>query len=151
MMSIDVHESAAATRSAAKRARKSAQKTAKRAQKRAIHTVGAARAVEIHVPEQAKKVAKRAAKKAAKQATAAAGRAAHHKTKRAGRRALRFTFGALAVGGLVALGIVLARRMLATPEPAQADEPPVRAPEVTSPGPAGAAVDGDGRTADVAP
>jgi hypothetical protein len=151
MMSIDVHESAVATRTAAKRARKSARKTAKRARRRAIHTVDAARAVEIHVPDQAKQVAKRAAKKAAKQATAAAGRAAHRKTKRAGRRAVRFTFGALAIGGVVALGFVLARRLLAAPTPAPAYEVPNRAAGVSAAGSDEPAVDGEGRTADVAP
>ena len=151
-MSIDLHDSAVATRTAAKRARKSARKTAKRARRRAGHTVEAARVVEIHVPDQAKQVAKRAAKKAAKQATAAAGRAAHRKTKRAGCRVVRFTFGALAIGGVVALGFVLARRLLAVPEPAPAYAPPNRA---TGPG-VGAgsdepSADGESRTADVAP
>jgi hypothetical protein len=106
--------------------------------------------VEIHVPEQAKQVAKRAAKKAARQATAAAGRATHRETKRAGRRALRFTFGVLAIGGVVAVGVVLARRMLATPAP-PVYEPPGHAGEVTSPGADESAIDGEGRTADIAP
>ncbi len=116
-MSIDLHEPAAATRTAAKHARKTAKKTAKRARTRAFDTVDAARAIEIHVPDQAKQVAKRAAKKAAKQATAAAGRAAHRKTRKTGRRVARFTFGALAIGGLVALGFVVARKMRTAPPP----------------------------------
>ena len=109
-MSIDLHESAAATRQAAKRARK-----------QAFRTVDVARSVDLHVPTEA---AKHVARRAARQAAAVSQRPQDRKTKRGRDRLLRVAFGAIAAGAFVGVVVVMLRRMRAT-APAPANVAPV--------------------------
>ena len=112
IMSIDLHETAATT-----------QKAAKRAQKRAIKGVEAARAVDLHVPDlhvpatAAKKAAKHAAKAAAKEAakrTAGVKRHSGRKQKaRGGSKLLRFLLVAATAGALAGIAVTIARRQAA--------------------------------------
>jgi hypothetical protein len=139
-MSIDVHDPAVATRKAARRARR-----------RAIETVETARAVDLQgTADTAKKVARRTAKRAAKKARIAAERATRRQAKRAGRRVGRVALGALLVGALIAIAVVLIQRSRGA-----ASAPPVT-PEVdrsTAPahgtGTTSPDDDGHGRTAEM--
>jgi hypothetical protein len=117
MMSIDLHETAATT-----------QKAAKRARKRAIKGVEAARAVDLRVPDlhvpdlhvpamAATKAAKHAAKAAAKEAAKrTAGVKQHSRRKqkaKGGSKLLRFLLIAATAGALAGIAVTIARRQAA--------------------------------------
>jgi hypothetical protein len=112
---IALHEPIAQTKQAARRAHK-------RARRHAEDAMDAVRGVDLHEPTHAaktvaKRAAKRTAKRAAASATVAAGRATRQQTARVGRRVVRVGTGALVAGLVMAVIVVVVRRLLAPPAP----------------------------------